>query len=239
MRVLQAVVDFLYPPRCPACRLRTEVVTFCAACREQIPTPRSPMCTACGLPFAGVGPNHVCTACRARPPRFRHARARAAVDRRHHSPLIEVLARFKYGRDITLAPVLSALLAEALPLPNEHDLILPIPLHLDRLRWRGFNQAVPLARAIGRSFGRPVDLFALTRQRATVPQVGLGAGDRRRNVRGAFAVRRSEQVRGRTVLLVDDVMTTGATAHECARVLHRAGARAVDVAVLARALDTP
>lgn len=155
------------------------------------------------------------------------------------NPLIEVLARFKYARDISLAPVLSAVLVEAPPLLPAHDLIVPIPLHPDRLRWRGFNQAVPLARALGRISGRPVNPLALSRHRPTPPQVGLGAVDRRRNVRGAFAVRQPAQVRGRTVLLVDDVMTTGATAHECARVLHTAGARAVDVVVLARALDAP
>lgn len=237
MRVLQAVVDFLYPPRCPACGVRTARVTFCVTCRERIQPPRSPLCLACGLPFAGSGPDHVCTACRTHPPRFRQARARAAVDRREPSPLIEALARFKYGRDVTLAPVLSRLLVEPPPMPIVHDLIVPIPLHRDRLRWRGFNQAVPLAWALSRACGRPVDPFALVRRRPTPPQVGLGAGDRRRNVRGAFAVRHRERIQGRTVLLVDDVMTTGATAHECARVLQRAGARAVDVVVLARALD--
>ncbi|MBX3023391.1 ComF family protein [bacterium] len=237
MRALRLVVDFLYPPRCPACGVRTASIAFCAPCREPIQLPRSPLCTTCGLPFAGVGPDHRCTTCRTHPPRFRQARARAAVDRRERSPLIEALARFKYGRDITLAPVLSTLLAESPPMPLAHDVIVPIPLHSDRLRWRGFNQAVPLARALGRVCGQPVELLALVRTRPTPPQVGLGAGDRRRNVRGAFAVRYPERVQGRTVLLVDDVMTTGATAHECARVLQRAGARAVDVVVLARALD--
>lgn len=201
--------------------------------------PESPLCTVCGLPFAGVGPDHLCLGCRSRLPKFRRARARAAVDRHASSPLIEVLARFKYARDISLAPVLSALLVESLPLAPAHDLIVPIPLHPERLRWRGFNQAVPLARALGGAGGCPVDPFALMRSRPTAPQVGLGASDRRRNVRGAFTVRHPSRVRGRTILLVDDVMTTGATAHECARVLTRAGARAVDVVVLARALDRP
>ena len=237
MRVLRAMVDFLYPPRCPACRTRTLEVAFCSPCRERIRPAQSPFCTACGLPFAGVGPDHLCATCRLHPPRFRCARAGATFDRHQPSPLVEVLARFKYARDITLAPVLSAFLIEHLPLALDHDLIIPIPLHPRRLRWRGFNQALPLAHAIGRAGQRRVDPFALVRSRSTPPQVGLGAADRRRNVRGAFAVRHRERVRGRTVLLVDDVMTTGATAHECARVLRSAGARAVDVVVLARALD--
>jgi ComF family protein len=147
------------------------------------------------------------------------------------------LARFKYGRDVTLAAVLSRFLVECPPLSFDHDLIVPTPLHRERLRWRGFNQALPLARAIGRAAARPVDPFVLVRWRATPPQVGLGAADRSRNVRGAFRVAGRERVCGRSVLLVDDVMTTGATAHECARVLRAAGARHVDAVVLARALD--
>jgi ComF family protein len=237
MRVLRAVVDFFYPPRCPACRTRTAEVAFCSPCRQRIGAVRSPFCTACGLPFAGAGPDHLCVNCRLHPPRFRCARAGAAFDRHQASPLVEVLARFKYGRDVTMAPILSSFMVERLPLALDHDLIVPIPLHPKRLRWRGFNQALPLARAIGGAGPRRVDPFVLVRSRSTPPQVGLGAAERRRNVRGAFAVHHRERVRGRTILLVDDVMTTGATAHECARVLRAAGARAVDVVVLARALD--
>ena len=136
-----------------------------------------------------------------------------------------------------MAAVLAGFLVEQLPMTLYHDLVVPIPLHRDRLRWRGFNQALPLARAIARKGTCPVDPFVLARRRSTPPQVGLGAADRRRNVKGAFVVRNREQVQDRTILLVDDVMTTGATAHECARVLRAAGARHVDAIVLARALD--
>ena len=203
----------------------------------QILPARSPLCMVCGLPFAGPGPDHECSNCRLHRPGFRLARARAAFDSHRRSPLVEVLARFKYGRDVTMAGVLSGFLTEQVPLQLDHDLIVPIPLHRDRLRWRGFNQALPLAHAIGRLGALPVDPFVLARCRSTPPQVGLGASDRRRNVRGAFVVRHRERVRNRSVLLVDDVMTTGATAHECARVLRAAGARHVDALVLARALD--
>jgi len=237
MRVLRAVLDILYPPRCPACGVRTLEVTFCDACRARISPAGSPMCDRCGLPYPGRGPDHPCRSCVERPPRFARARARVAYGPEAPSPLIQVLARLKYGRDVSLAPVLAKYLLERLPLEPAHDLLVPVPLHRDRLRWRGFNQAMSLAKAVGRSHGIAVEPLVLQRTRATPPQVGLDAADRRRNVRGAFAVRQPYLARGRRVLLVDDVMTTGATAHECARVLRAAGAARVDVLVLARALD--
>lgn len=237
MPVLGAVLDFLYPPRCPACRRRTAVPRFCSTCRQRILPIGPPLCAACGLPFAGVGPDHLCALCHRRRPTFGIARARAAFDRSQPSPLVEALARFKYGRDVTLASALSAFLIEHLPMSPEHEIIVPMPLHRERLRWRGFNQALPLARAVGQLSGGRVDPFVLSRCRPTPPQVGLGAADRRRNVRGAFAVRDHQRVRGRSVLVVDDVMTTGATAQEAARALLAAGAHRVDVLVLARALD--
>jgi ComF family protein len=150
--------------------------------------------------------------------------------------LVQVLHRYKYGRECSLAPVLSRVLLAAPPLAAAHDLIIPVPLHRERLRWRGFNQAVLLARPLARARGIPLDVDALCRHRPTQPQAGLAAVARRPNMRGAFSVRRREAVAGRSILLVDDVYTTGATVNECARVLRGAGARRVDVLVLARAI---
>lgn len=117
-----------------------------------------------------------------------------------------------------------------------YDAIVPVPLHIARLRWRGFNQAVLLARPLARSWRIPLEPLALRRSRPTAPQVGLGEVERRRNIAGAFEIRDAAAIRGRRVLLVDDVFTTGATVEECSRVLLKGGALAVDVAVLARAL---
>jgi ComF family protein len=152
------------------------------------------------------------------------------------SPLASVLHRYKYGRDVTLAEVLADLVQRCCPHPLEHDLLIPVPLHPVRLRWRGFNQALLLAQPLGRTWGVPVDAFALRRSRATPPQVGLDERARRRNVQGAFAVAPGAAIKDRRILLVDDVFTTGATVDECAATLRRAGARCVDVLVLARAL---
>lgn len=237
MRAVRWALDFLFPPRCPACAGRTARVALCADCTAAIAPVRSPLCPTCGESFAGSGPDHHCSRCLAHPPHFERARACALYRGDRSSPLIDALHRFKYGRDVTLAPVLGAFLADRCPLPVDHDLLVPVPLDLERLRWRGFNQAAALARALAARQGRPLHPVALQRCRATPPQVGLGEDDRRRNMAGAFAVRDRAAVRGRTILLVDDVMTTGATVEECAKTLRRAGASRVDVVVLARAAD--
>jgi ComF family protein len=231
------LIDFFFPPRCPACRVRTETVDLCVACAGAIRGAGTPLCTLCGLPRHGTGGDHPCGRCLRRSPRF--ARARACASYRHDeaSPLIEVLQRLKYGRDITYGAVLGRYLCTHLPMTIDHDLIVPVPLHQRRLRWRGFNQSALLARTLAAHTGRQVELRALARVRATPPQVGLGERQRRRNVARAFGVREPDRLRDRRVLLIDDVMTTGATVNECARVLRRAGAAQVDVVVLARALD--
>ena len=237
MRAIGWALDFLFPPRCPACDRWTERVALCAACAAAIAPARSPLCLTCGESFPGAGPDHRCSRCFEHPPHYERARACALYRNDKRSPLIDALHRFKYGRDVTLAPVLGAFLAERCPLRIDHDLLVPVPLDLQRLRWRGFNQAAMLARELGTRRDRSVHPMALRRCRHTPPQVGLGVEERRRNVAGAFALRDPAAVRGRTILLIDDVMTTGATVEECAKTLRRGGARRVDVAVLARAAD--
>jgi ComF family protein len=237
MPLVARVLDFLFPPRCPACARRSERIAFCAACTNAIEPAASPLCPTCGESFNGSGPDHLCSRCLVRAPHFTRARACAIYRRDRSSPLIDVLHRFKYGRDISLAPVLGALLVDHCPLTLDHDLVVPVPLDLERLRWRGFNQAVALARVLSARRRLPLHPMALRRRRGTRPQVGLNERDRRHNIAGAFAVRDPAVVRGRTILLLDDVMTTGATVDECAKTLRRAGARRVDVVVLARAAE--
>lgn len=231
--VLRGGLDLLLPPRCPACSQRCQRVAFCPDCAARIALLGPPHCAICAQPFRS-GPSHLCERCLRRPPHFARVFAAARYRADAHDPLAAVIARFKYGFDVGLAPVLARLL---LSLPNaDADAVVPVPLHRDRLRWRGFNQAALLARALARARGLPLLPRALQRARNTAPQVGLGDEARRRNMRGAFRVRQPAAVSDRSVLLVDDVFTTGTTADECARVLLRAGARRVDVMVLARAV---
>jgi ComF family protein len=148
-----------------------------------------------------------------------------------------IIRRHKYGRDQSLSHALVQCLGETLPLNgDDYDLVIPVPLHRRRLRWRGFNQAALLGLAIARRMDCVLDVVTLARVRDTPPQTWQGSARRRRNVHGAFAVTRPHRIVNRSLLLVDDVMTTGATLDECARTLLAAGARKVDVFTLARAV---
>jgi len=193
----------------------------------------------CGAPFgSAVDVEHRCSRCLTLPPAFGRARACAlyhAADTSLH-PLKSVLQRYKYTPDVSLALPLGGLLAQRCPLATHgYTVIVPVPLHLTRLRWRGFNQSHFLAYALARRTGVRLDAFSLVRVRPTRPQVELHETERRRNVRRAFEVALPQRIRGERVLLVDDVYTTGATVDECSRELLRSGAAAVDVLTLARA----
>ena len=177
----------------------------------------------------------LCGACRLHRPAYAYARAAARYD----SVVREALHAFKFRGRRGLAAPLGDLLVEGvaggLPL-GLPDLLVPVPLHPRRARERGFNQALLLARRVGRAWGRPVRGDVLLRTVATTSQTALEAPARRANVRGAFRVRRSEVIAGRHVAVVDDILTTGATVSECARCLEAAGAAVVGVLAVARVL---
>jgi ComF family protein len=240
---LDWLVDWLYPPRCRACSgtiYGRDAEYFCGVCWPQIRLVSHPLCNRCGRPFPDArGDDHQCAACLTRTPYFARARAWGCYPREEiaEHPLRQVVQKFKYGRKVSLGKPLGRLMAQGCQefLEACHmDLIIPVPLHPKRLRWRGFNQSLLLARQVSRMYDVPVDPFLLSRNRETPPQTQLTEEERRKNVRGAFATNGGRPLKERSVLLVDDVYTSGATVNECSRVLVRGGAREVYVLTLAR-----
>jgi ComF family protein len=239
------LVDWLYPPRCRACGGRIhgpDSEYFCPSCWRQIRIVSHPLCTVCGRPFLdGSGDDHCCGPCLSRPPHFAWARAWACYPRNEGDdhPLRHVVQKFKYGRKVSLGKPLGRLMTagcgEFLN-GSDTDLILPVPLHPKRLRWRGFNQSVLLARQVSRAYGIPLEPFVISRGKNTLPQTELSEEERTKNVRGAFSVDSKEAVNRKNILLVDDVYTSGATVNECSRALMKAGANQVYVLTLTRTI---
>jgi ComF family protein len=229
------LLDIVLPPRCLKCAATVDANgALCARCWSEVGFLAQPHCAACGLPFEfDLGADALCGACAREPPVFE--RARAAF--RYEDASKDLILRFKHADRTDSAPAFARWMARAgAALLAEADLIAPVPLHWMRLFVRRYNQAALLTSALARLSGKPAVNDLLVRRRRAPSQGGLGAAARRRNVAGAFAVhpRHRDLVEDRRVLLVDDVLTTGATVSACAAVLLRAGARAVDVLTLAR-----
>ncbi len=231
------MLDALLPPQCLSCGAIVEGPgLLCPTCWDGMVFLSPPYCGACGLPFEyDPGEGVLCGACCRQRPVYQRARAVMAYDA--HSRRL-VLA-FKHGDRTDAAPAFGRWLMRAgSDLIADADLVAPVPLHWTRLFTRRFNQAALLAQALRRHGGPPVALDLLIRRRRTPSQGGLGPAPRRRNVRGAFALRSSlaREIKGKRVLLIDDVLTTGATVSACARTLLKSGAGAVDVLTLARVI---
>jgi ComF family protein len=233
-RLFDPVLAVVFPSSCPACgALLAHPVSgpLCEACWASLPRHRSHGCR-CGLPL--LPGRAECGRCR----RGRQPFAAGASLGPYEGPLRVLLLQLKFaGRRRAAARLASLLLEDAAvrQLLATSDLIVPVPLHPRRLRERGFNQSALIAQALGRRVGRPVATGALVRRRDTAPQSGLKAAERRRNVQEAFVVRRRACVAGRVVTVVDDVVTTGATARACARALAGAGAAELRLLSAARA----
>lgn len=229
-------LDLAMPPLCPV--TNEEVSSYGALGADAWSAVHfidDPYCNRCGVPFAAeYGAEVECPSCIASPPDFDRARAALVYDDASHG----VIIGFKHGDRTELSEMLGGWMARAgASLVTHSSLVTPIPLHRRRLRSRRFNQSVLLAREIARRLGARLSIDDLVRRRETAPQKELSADARRRNVSGAFAMRNDAaraRVAGAHVVLIDDVLTTGATLSAAARALKRAGAAQVDALVLAR-----
>lgn len=243
MSIFGQLIDLIYPPRCAICQKflwknRTkkdqEEFLFCQPCFDGFTEITSPLCLICGRPFAAeVEEDHLCEDCLRKKPFYEVVRAPYLYE----GGLMEAIHQFKYAGKSHLVNSLGPLLTSfARRWLNKTDgyLMMPVPLHPKRLRERGFNQSLLLARYAAPPLGVELDFLSLRRIRYTQPQTGLSTNERRKNVRRAFEVTDKKAAKGRTILLVDDVTTTGNTLNECARVLKRAGAKEVLCLTLAR-----
>jgi ComF family protein len=241
IEALNDVSDIIFPPRCLGC---AEILhphsgqLFCPVCREKIKFITDDLCPVCGTIFPDSPANgHLCGNCLENKIYF--SCARAAVS--YETIILHAIHQFKYGNNISVGAMLASFMAN-FSFPDVdftgYSLIIPVPLHIKRLRQRGFNQSLILARALAKKKKIPVNFSSLKRHKFTLTQTGLNKAERKQNIKGAFEVSDKKNIAGKNVILIDDVYTTGATINECAKTLTKAGAQKVTVLTLARVLHS-
>ena len=229
----------IWPPRCPLCEelLDAGPNTFCEYCLDTFNVIDDPICEKCGLPFDEntAPPSGVCGNCLKAPLILDVLRSFGEYE----GALRKAIIDFKFNGRREMVPALGEfiLMADLKFSENENaDIVVPVPLHSDRIKERGFNQAVDLARPLAKTRRAALSYDVLIRSRPTKPQVGLSTNQRKANVKGAFTVKKPDTVKGKKVILVDDIYTTGNTINECAKVLKKAGAKKVFAVTVARAV---
>ena len=242
LRAWDHLLALFYPEVCQICREQRATFAehyLCSGCRKGrngIRYVEAPYCDCCGLPFEGeINVNFECGNCRELELHFRHARA--AVE--FTGVVKEAIHRYKYNHASWFEPFLTNLLIHAAQpqlRSGDWDWLVPIPLHWFRMRSRTFNQAARLAQQLSRATGIPVRTDLLKRTQPTQTQTRLSRAERTENVKRAFAFRGRERIEGARIILVDDVLTTGATASACAKLLRQNGAAVVDVWTVARGI---
>lgn len=233
--MLAKTLDIIFPPQCLVCRARvTAHGTLCTGCWGEIKFIAAPYCACCGLPFEfSLGEEALCGECIKERPPFSRARTAFCYDE-HSSKLVTAL---KFSDQLHLAAIYGKWLDKAgKELILSSDVIVPVPLHWRRFIRRRYNQSALLAQALAKQTGLTVLEDGLTRRKHTTPQTGLSREQRQKNLRGAFVIHNhhKDTIKGKSVLLVDDVMTTGSTIHQCSKTLLKGGAASVNVLTLAR-----
>ncbi len=228
--VLRGALDFALPPRCAGCgTIVSDTHSFCADCWTQLDFLGSGGCDTCGLPLQATE-SQLCASCLAKPPRLARTRAAVAYDELSGSLAMQL----KYGRKVAVAKTMARYMEPLVGEVSPDALLVPVPLPRMRLWSRGFNQSALIAHELSRRLRIPADPVVLKRTRRTPPLKGMTPLQRRKTVAGAFQVRDKAAVTGRSVILIDDVLTTGSTVEACARALQRAGAARIELLAFAR-----
>ena len=236
---LSDLSEVIFPPQCLGCK---EILhpfngqIFCASCNNKIKFISGSICSVCGTTFPdSPAESHLCGECLEKIPYFSFARAVFSYE----EIILNAIHQFKYKRNMSIGETLASFMADFY-FPDidftDYSLIVPVPLHVKRLRERGFNQSLILARAIEGKRKIPVDFSLLKRHKFTLTQTGSNKKERKQNIKGAFEIRNPKKILGKNIILIDDVYTTGATVNECAKTLIKAGTRKVSVLTLARVL---
>ncbi len=234
--IFSSLMELLFPASCLACgqpAAQFSEIMLCRSCLTEVKLIGEPLCSCCGRPFHNnSAEDHLCGLCLKGDYHFDMARALV----HYRPPITTLISRFKYQGQTCCLKSFKAIQQELHGLTElkQPDLIIPVPLHIKRLQKRGFNQALLLARAFYPDHLRLINFQVLERHRYTAPQTGLNGRIRRHNLKNAFRVIERKEVAGKSILLIDDVFTTGTTVNECAKALKRAGAKEVQVLTLAR-----
>ncbi|MFC1862862.1 ComF family protein [Thermodesulfobacteriota bacterium] len=237
--IFSGLVDIIYPVRCHACQKFLEEneqggLAICSDCLKSFVRITSPFCSVCRTPFISrTGENHHCENCLRKRPQYEALGAPFLYE----GVLMGIIHQFKYSGKSHYADSLGHLLASFARqwlIDPEHYLMMPVPLHPKKLRQRGFNQSLLLARIVSSIFNAELDFLSLKRIKYSIAQTGLSKKERIKNVRKAFEYTGDIDIKDRTIVLVDDVATTGSTLNECARILKKSGCKKVFGLVLAR-----
>jgi ComF family protein len=231
--------EVIFPSQCLGC---AEILhpfagqMFCSICNDRVKFIKGSMCSICGTTFPdSPAESHLCGDCLEKRPYFSLARAVFSYE----DIILNAIHKFKYKRNMSIGEMLASFMA-GFYFPDivytDYYLIIPVPLHVKRLRERGFNQSLILARVIGEKQKIPVNFSLLKRHKFTSTQTGSNKKERKQNIKGAFEVTDKKEINGKNIILIDDVYTTGATANECAKTLIKAGAQKVSVLTMARVL---
>lgn len=228
--------ELFFPSYCLECEQRLpchESLLLCNNCLSKVAIINSPLCSCCGIPFQ-AGVDHLCGICLQN--KYSFDLARAALY--YREPVAQLISTFKFNGSLAGLSTLTNLvkISTASQMLTEPDIIIPVPLHKQRLRKRQFNQALLICQSCFPDIRKKIHSDILVRHRKTSPQTGLNGAERRKNLAGAFSIQNKTKIRDNNILLVDDVFTTGQTVHECAKVLRKAGAKRIEVFTLARAV---